>query len=372
MAALKRSKRVTWPSDGNMCKVRLFLSEDEPYQSVRGTQDHLQAKPAWLLHAGDLNESNNPLPSSFESPYRNHPRIQMSQIPIIKWQCPPTLVLNQEWRVVTGEESQELHIENARQQGVIEAIFPHPSSIPPNPLISLDVKLSRAVDDSSIPLIPMIAAEVDDEDVTKQSERVTLSTTNHSNARDFQNHSSGALGAEPDVAAAAKVALTAIIKSSEEGSLIDHDLLIKLLSEPSMLNRLLSNYNVPKQTEVPSLPTPTLCNRTVTSEALNRDSPLPTNLPIRSSSVEAVPRVKDASYYKSLVQLHGGDRQKTASAVENVKNRDFEGRVQKPCIYFNTEKGCRYGESCFFSHDVGLAKRYSGRHGKRIKLDGRI
>ena len=39
--------------------------------------------------------------------------------------------LNPEWLVVAGGESEEVAIQNQRLRGVLEAIYPRPSSIPP-------------------------------------------------------------------------------------------------------------------------------------------------------------------------------------------------------------------------------------------------
>ena len=72
--------------------MRLFLSEDAPSQSGLGAQDHLQAKAAWLLHAEGLVESDDLLPPGFEALHKHQPQIEISQIPIIKWQCPPAVI----------------------------------------------------------------------------------------------------------------------------------------------------------------------------------------------------------------------------------------------------------------------------------------
>ncbi|ERN14448.1 hypothetical protein AMTR_s00185p00034770 [Amborella trichopoda] len=53
---------------------------------------------------------------------------------------------------------------------------------------------------------------------------------------------SGTRGTEPDVAAAASAAFTAILKSKEEGSLIDPDLLIRILSNPKLIEKFLTEH----------------------------------------------------------------------------------------------------------------------------------
>lgn len=40
-------------------------------------------------------------------------------------------MLNLTWRVVVGEESQEVEVENQREMRVLEAVYPRASAIPP-------------------------------------------------------------------------------------------------------------------------------------------------------------------------------------------------------------------------------------------------
>ncbi|XP_020577452.1 zinc finger CCCH domain-containing protein 30-like [Phalaenopsis equestris] len=157
MAGAKQSKRVSWAPGLNLCQVRLFLSEDAPSQSGLGSQDHLQAKPAWLLHSTPP-ASDDSVPPGFETMHRG--QIQRN-IPLIKWQCPPNQWLKPEWLVVAGEESQEIASQDRRQIGVLEAVYPRLSSIPPDPSVSSDVQ-QAPFDDSQAILIPIVAVEDDD------------------------------------------------------------------------------------------------------------------------------------------------------------------------------------------------------------------
>lgn len=235
------------------------------------------------------------------------------------------------------------------------------------------------------------------------------------------------LGAEPDVVAAAAAAFTAIMKSNEEGSLIDPDLLIKILNNPSMMEKLVAGYGVPKQAQLPmasvsappSLPaqstasapplppphinitTPIpLSNQRTTpmypmpnvapSPALNRQPSPVTPIPAKYAS--SAPPVKDVNYYKSLIQQHGGEKQETLdrnplqyasynsnfvgvnglNIVRHVSMRpnDVKPKIPKPCAYFNTPKGCRHGASCLYQHDSSISQRVEQPRGsKRIKLD---
>lgn len=70
-------------------QVRLFLSEDSPLQSGQRMQDLLQAKAAWLLPAAGLKSEDSLLPGFEERRRDQHPQIEILQIPLIRWQCPP-------------------------------------------------------------------------------------------------------------------------------------------------------------------------------------------------------------------------------------------------------------------------------------------
>ncbi|XP_015064716.1 zinc finger CCCH domain-containing protein 6-like [Solanum pennellii] len=48
------------------------------------------------------------------------------------WKCPPKFHLNEKWLVVAGEESQEASKQEYRKRRVIEAVFPNKFAVPPN------------------------------------------------------------------------------------------------------------------------------------------------------------------------------------------------------------------------------------------------
>ncbi|KAG0501802.1 hypothetical protein HPP92_001874 [Vanilla planifolia] len=377
MEGPKQLKRVSWAPSPKLCQVRLFLSEDAPIQSGLGNQeaqDNLQAKAAWLLHSV-MPVSDDSVPPGFESPHRS----QLTRnIPLVKWQCPPTLWMNPDWLVVAGEESEEVALQDRRQLEVLEAVYPRLSSIPPDPSVTPEVQAVCA-DDSNASIIPIIAIEdgdVLDYDPSIPSTAPLLNPlVEHSfpikePPRQLPSAAPGPASlAEPDVAAAASAAFTAIMRSNEEGSLIDRDLLIKILSDPSMLEKLVSEYGTPKQT--PPSPLPMACSSTSGANAL------PTVSPTR-------PPVKDASYYKSLIQKHGGEPQESSKQF-HLGNMYTEGgglghgqrqresrnpKVSKPCAYFNTPRGCRQGANCSYLH-VALASQQMEqmRGAKRVKLD---
>ncbi|XP_017696038.1 zinc finger CCCH domain-containing protein 30 [Phoenix dactylifera] len=463
MAGPRQSKRVSWAPAVNLCQVRLFLSEDAPSQSGLGAQDHLQAKASWLLHATGMG-SDDSIPPGFEA---RHPSYQhkpdISLIPLIKWKCPSRIVLNPEWVVVAGEESEELAVENRRQLGVLEAIYPRLSVIPATPFVSSEVQNSY-YDDSQTPLIPIIPIEDEDTSEQQLETPIPIDASIQFHQPDIQKkladigtprvlpalrpameHSlknavpqaptlppgetpaiGAVLSAEPDVVAAAAAAFTAIMKSSEEGSLIDPDLLITILNNPIMMEKLVAEYGVPKQAQLPmasvsappslrarstasapplprphvnfTTPVPLSNERTppmypmpnvVPPQALNRQPSPVTAIPANFSS--GAPPVKDINYYKSLIQQHGGEKQETldrnplqcASYNSNFlgvnglnivrhgsMQKDVKPKIPKPCAYFNTPKGCKHGASCLYQHDSSISRRVEQPRGsKRIKLD---
>lgn len=69
--------------------MRLFLSEDAPFQVSLGAQDHLQAKTSWLSSPSAGPGSDDTLPPGFEAPQdSSQNQIQLSGIPVIRWRCP--------------------------------------------------------------------------------------------------------------------------------------------------------------------------------------------------------------------------------------------------------------------------------------------
>ncbi|KAL0904987.1 hypothetical protein M5K25_027156 [Dendrobium thyrsiflorum] len=427
MAGPTQSKRVSWAPGVNLCQVRLFLSEDAPSQSGLGSQDHLQAKAASLLHSSSA-ASDDSVPPGFEALHKS--QIQRN-IPLIKWQSPTSHWLKPEWLVVAGEESQEIASQDRRQLGVLEAVYPRLSSIPPDPCVSTDVQLVQ-FDDSQTLLIPIVAVE--DEDTADQDETAPTTISSyfippiaaaperslHSSIPPIPNlppvqqplsmnsdHGPGT-SVKPDIAAAASAAFTAIMRSNEEGSLIDRDLLIKILRDPSMVGKLVSEHSAPKQTTLPAQPPSQIASAATNSAypmhilvptpapSLKLLSPSSTTIPINIPTVlPKAPPAKDVNYYKSLIQKHGGDRQEsTEPAPLPYENRheyhsnplgsiygEGAGRemrqsdsrkpkIEKLCAYFNTPRGCREGSRCSYLHDSSTSKKIERqRASKRVKFD---
>ncbi|XP_022844326.1 zinc finger CCCH domain-containing protein 30-like [Olea europaea var. sylvestris] len=89
MGRSKNSKKVNWASDVNLYQVRLFLSEESPSQVAVETQDHLQPKTLWSVHTVGVVSDDNLPPGFEEHQPRNLWRNKLSQLPLIKWRCPP-------------------------------------------------------------------------------------------------------------------------------------------------------------------------------------------------------------------------------------------------------------------------------------------
>ncbi|KAK4354757.1 hypothetical protein RND71_026951 [Anisodus tanguticus] len=489
-----KSKRVTWASDVSLCQVKLFLSEDSPSQvGIGGTQDHLQAKISLPLHAGVLVTDDN-LPPGFEgaepaSLWKN----KIAQIPVIKWSRPPSFVLDIKWRVVAGEESNEMEIQKQREMRVLEAIYPRESSIPPNP--SMGPGEETLHNDQHTPVIPI--TPVEEEEVadpsygTVQPTNAVRSTaqvmqsgvplSNRSARNNLPVHgssSSGAVpGVEPDVVAAAQAALTALMADNGQGNLIDHELLIKILSDPKIVGQLVTHQGVgtsahsvpatstqsmsvannmpnprPQASSITTPPfvhtgrtdLPVQVSRTELAmplvagasngpyhsapsrigpvpslrprvpEAVSASLPTPVATVSTPSSSMPAPVARDINYYKSLIQQHGGERQETlppqysnnrtnqqlgsvqesqnnqqynhnrnnqqlSSVQESQKSynlRDSKPKIMKPCIYFNSSRGCRHGANCAYMHDASSQQRVGSlpevQSSKRMKMDREI
>ncbi|XP_073315303.1 zinc finger CCCH domain-containing protein 6-like isoform X2 [Primulina huaijiensis] len=112
---------------------------------------------------------------------------------------------------------------------------------------------------------------------------------------------------------------------------------------------------------------------------------------IMSAPSPGVPLVKDASYYKSLIQQHGEERRESLPQFSKQSNqplgtsqepmhvaklKDSKQKIMKPCIFFNSARGCRNGAKCPYQHDVSSQQRIGGvpevQSAKRVKIDREI
>ncbi|XP_052201632.1 zinc finger CCCH domain-containing protein 6 [Diospyros lotus] len=441
MRGLQKSKRVSWASDVNLCQVRLFLSDESPSQVGFGAQDHLQAKASWMPSSSGLATDDN-LPPGFEAAHSaNLLKNKLSQIPLVKWRCPARFVLDASWQVVAGEESKEVDIQNQREMRMLEAVYPRPSAIPPNPSVSMDTG-DPPYNDLNTTLIPITPIEDEDaaadaavdpvaQNASAMSSQVLLlppgmppasqfSTTASPNLITSGNTAAGIFpGLEPDVAAAAYAALSAVVSSNDQGNLIDPDLLVKILSDPKLIEKLVADHRAATNPQITPMPRPPgiifseppsvqISRAEAGAPSLsvpptgpfygppNRAGPVPNARPppldvLPVASPLGAPIAKDINYYKSLIQQHGAERQENLlqfdnrhshqlvahqESVNNPKPREFKPKIMKPCIYFNSSRGCRHGANCSYQHDTSSQQRAGSvpevQSTKRMKLDREI
>ncbi|KAL6995806.1 hypothetical protein U1Q18_005941 [Sarracenia purpurea var. burkii] len=375
--------------------------------------------------------SDENMPPGFEGAQpANLLRNKLSQIILIKWRCPPRFVVDLTWRVASGEESKEVEIQNQREMRVLEAVYPRPSAIPPNPSVLMGIEDSP-LDDLNTPLIPITPIEDEDAATDNTSadpvaQETIPSVTNHPNPTANGNSATGIFpGVEPDVAAAAYAAMTAIMTSNGQGNLIDQNLLIKILSNEKLIEKLITDHRAATDPQIVPVPRPPgivfsespppLVQTTSRAEAgasssgappsgifytpPNRVGLVPNTLP-PPEVVLPVPVppagalvAKDINYYKSLIQQHGEEKQENHLQVlsqqnhqsgsnqesannPNLKPRDLKPKIMKPCIYFNSTRGCRHGANCSYQHDSSSQQRASSmpelQSAKRMKVDREI
>ncbi|CAN1819110.1 Zinc finger CCCH domain-containing protein 6 [Linum perenne] len=411
--------------------VRLFLSDESPSQVGGGAQDHLQAKASWVSHlTGTAND--DVLPPGFElGQPSNQSQIKASDVPVIKWRCPPRFLLDIQWQVVAGEESQDVEAQNQREIRVLEAVYPRPSAIPTNPALPGGMEGSQH-NGHRVPIIPI--TPVEDEEpydsmgsMTAQPQSSTpgfppqFGSTSSSAA---ERMAAGGLphDGEPDALAAASAAFAAISRSNEQGSLIDHELLVKILSNPNLMEKLVKDHGAASTVQSVSDPLGPVIASSSPSQYYNgrteSSGPAfygPANTTGREATgpnvQQAIPsppfmnipppavatggqQVKDFSYYKSLIQQHGGERQDRYGQQQQpqqqqqrqpppqdqigyLKSRDSKTKIMKPCMYFNSPRGCRNGANCAYQHDAAPQQRGSGisaemQSSKRMKMDREI
>ncbi|KAL1823327.1 hypothetical protein DCAR_0311215 [Daucus carota subsp. sativus] len=268
MRRFQKSKSVSWTSDANLSQVKLFLSEESPSLIGLNAQDHPQAKALVISKgAGSVDKSppgfdgTNPAYSFYN---------KFSKIRVINWKCPPKFVLDLMWQVVAGEESKEVECQNQRVMRVLEAVYPRPSAIPPNPSM-----LTRQDDshDNTLhtPLVPITPIEEDDAATDTSLSNIlrnavptssesqlcapgvhgleSSSRNNPTPPANVNSPSKTALGAEPDIVAAAYTALSALMADD-----IDPDLLIRILRDPTIMKKLGSSHAA--STNINNMPNP--------------------------------------------------------------------------------------------------------------------
>ncbi|KAH9330938.1 hypothetical protein KI387_003046 [Taxus chinensis] len=230
---------------------------------------------------------------------------------------------------------------------------------------------------------------------------------------------------EPDVAAAAAAAFFAIMRSNEEGK-IPTSLQAPLnppISEtkvfvtPEMGSQPSEALEFTNARHVPMSSPPPISSSSgiATSQFMPRGATVPITstgpvvckgVPTTSPMLTASPKwtgSQNEQYYKSLIQQHGGPNKHDHINQGGVQYRkDFiqhhggqqglergaqlqpgnvgglcgvdmnKSKFRKPCLYFNSPKGCRRGASCTFLHELIDRPKIDDsdlQHTKRAKIE---
>lgn len=273
-----RSKKVTWAEGSKLCRVRLFSSEDAPYLAGVDQQDRLNAKMSKSVHASSVPMSMGNPPSFLTRPGAKRVPGRLvddaaidAVVPTVAWRRPPAFKpdVQASWSSVgAGEESSEVAVQHARQIRVLEAVYPRSSSIPSSPAEPAEAQ--NSLQDDVIPVIPVMPLA---EDVAEPNKAAAYSHVSDLSVGgqgcSFQQapsafphpHASAACSALPSVstslfnlptashqqetiaAASAASSISSVVaeavkKSKEAGSLIDSELLFRILQNPSLLDTL--------------------------------------------------------------------------------------------------------------------------------------
>ncbi|CAM6110021.1 unnamed protein product [Calypogeia fissa] len=305
LTKLKSSKRVSWAVGQSLCQVRLFKGEDAPVMlgSVQNQQQKPPAKnlhvskPTVLVPAPDTPTAVASVPPNSQP---DHDISFVAAVPQISWRKPSRIDMDPKWRVTAGEDSVETRLQRQRELPILEAFYPLnlKSSIPESPLEPVEAQ--ELYDDSTTPEIPLVSLEDEDEE-QDENEVSSLLSSSHFNSEGYSGQvkdsvlGNGTLatearpvddpsdvtsgmppparqapagmlpevhvedstpkGVQPDVEAAAAIAFAAHSTIQEMGSMIDMELLIRILKNPSILQFLTSksSFSIAKS-ELPEMP----------------------------------------------------------------------------------------------------------------------
>ncbi|XP_047171710.1 zinc finger CCCH domain-containing protein 6-like [Vigna umbellata] len=381
MQQARKLKTVSWAPQSRLCQVKIFSSEESPSKIGNKSEDDFQAK---TLSTRPSTLENDDFPPGFEG---NHFQNQSkSEFSYIKWESPPPLVLNRCWSVAAGEESTEKYDEMLRERRVSEAYYPCSSAIPPSPFVSFNVE-NESYDDSLTPIISLIPIE-EYESVTGINHDVSVTKKHGDSLSKLQTQTTQqciqpATSSEANLVAASITTVSStILKSIEEGTVIDVDFLFKIANDPIMIEKIIEEYSTVTTTGMNT------ASRTVSARKSSAPSnPLmivaPEMSEIPSSSLlepahdnhitatplvplsgsvsahTAAPHVKDVNYYKNLVRKYDGMSQPDKQNHNHLQNykrprvlnpNEVKRKIQKSCKYSKTSRG-RRGSKCRYLHD---------------------
>ncbi|XP_024974862.1 zinc finger CCCH domain-containing protein 45-like [Cynara cardunculus var. scolymus] len=155
------------------------------------------------------------------------------------------------WEMEAGSESQETHIQRQRESRIAEVIYLHHSDVPANPSVASDA-LGLYVDDSRVPIVPLDA--INDDMLPDDGGNLLMTLIPTAKVEETTKQPltfpplspqvNGQTLLHRDEVTRTAVALVALIKSKEPGSQIDLELLIQLLRNPDMLEQLMMEHGL--------------------------------------------------------------------------------------------------------------------------------
>ncbi|XP_047325147.1 zinc finger CCCH domain-containing protein 6-like [Impatiens glandulifera] len=313
MEGLQKSKRVSWASDINLSEVKFYFTDESPSRIGLSGEDDLQVQTLWDQQSVETGIDLNFPPKIDEFHSISFLKNKISQIPLIKWSCPPKLMLERIWRVGSGEESLEVEEQYQRESGIPETIYYPGSIVPSNPSMLMDIDNE---DNQNSPFeIPINLIEDEELDHMDSTNLIDFAT------------------------AACKV-LTSIVPSGDEDSNMDPDELFKALTNPIIVGNLIK------------LNEATSTSLVVSSDQITNHSQKRMGEPL--TNVRPLSKRKDDNDYKTFVEKHGGERRD-----DNGGERKYDNGVEK----YGGER--RYDNGGERRYDNGGERRRYGNGGER-------
>ncbi|CAL0331905.1 unnamed protein product [Lupinus luteus] len=167
------------------------------------------------------------------------------------------------------------------------------------------------------------------------------------------------------------------------------DVVLRTLNTHPSQQDLLVSYGLRRSESLSTLPP--FPSTTMNAHAgTNQVGLIATSAPYQPSISSAFAVKKDANYYKNLIKQHGADKKdkqdsqigthhnnfEDSKTVQNFKMGEIISKIQKPCMYFKSPRGCRNGFNCPYQHDMSVQLRVSNvlelPNQKRFKLGPEI
>lgn len=261
-----------------------------------------------------------------------------------------------------------------------------------SPFVSFNVE-SESYDDCLTPIISLIPIE-EYESVTGINHDVSVTKKQGDSLSKLQTQTTkqcippATTSSEANfVTASITTVLSTILKSIEEGTVIDVDFLFKIANDPIMIEKIMEEYstvtttgmNTPSRTasarkssapsnspmivasEMSEIPSSSLLasvhDNHVTATAL---VPLSASVSAHTAALHVHMPVKDVNYHKNLVRKYDGMSQPDMQNHNHlqyykrprVRNpNEVRRKIQKSSKYYKTSRGCHRGSKCRYVHD---------------------